>query len=143
MADMKTRPTQASVDEYLSARASPQQLADCTTLMTLLHRVTQEAPCMWGPSIVGYGRYRYRYDSGRTGESCAAGFALRGREIVVYLVAEGADQQGLLARLGRHRMGKSCLYLRRLADVDLAVLEALVAGSVAEIARRHPASGQA
>jgi Domain of unknown function (DU1801) len=143
MAEAKTKPNQASVDEYLNSKTTPEQLADCKTLMSLLNGVTKEAPRMWGPSIVGYGSYSYRYDSGRTGETCITGFAVRGRELVVYLVAESTDQQEMLAKLGKHKMGKACLYLKRLADVDLDVLKGLVAGSVAEIRRRHPASSNA
>jgi NAD(P)-dependent dehydrogenase (short-subunit alcohol dehydrogenase family) len=97
---------------------------------------------MWGPSIVGYGRYTYRYASGTSGESCVTGFAIRGRDLVVYLVAESPRQEALLARLGKHKLGKACLYLKRVADVDLAVLESLVAEAVAEVRRRHPATGQ-
>mgnify|MGYP000903285353 CR=1 FL=1 len=138
MAEAKTKPTAASVDEVLAARARPEQLADCKALMALLKRVTKQAPKMWGPSIVGYGSYTYRYDSGRTGESCLTGFAVRGRELVVYLVADSPGQQALLERLGPYKMGKACLYIKRLADLDLAVLEALVSESVAEIKRRHP-----
>ncbi|MFY2762495.1 DUF1801 domain-containing protein [Arenimonas sp. MALMAid1274] len=138
MTEAKTKPTSASIEDYLASRASPAQLADCRELMSLLKRVTKESPKMWGPSIVGYGSYRYRYDSGRTGEACATGFAIRGRELVVYIVSETPDQQQLLARLGKHKMGKSCLYIKNLADVDPKVLEALVKGSVAEIRRRHP-----
>ena len=137
MAEAKTKPTAASVDEVLAARARPEQLADCKALMALLKRVTKQAPKMWGPSIVGYGSYSYRYDSGRTGESCLTGFAVRGRELVVYLVADSPGQQALLERLGPYKMGKACLYIKRLADLDLAVLEALVSESVAEIKRRH------
>ncbi len=137
MAEAKTKPTAASVDEVLAARARPEQLADCKALMALLKRVTKQAPKMWGPSIVGYGSYTYRYDSGRTGESCLTGFAVRGRELVVYLVADSPGQQALLERLGPYKMGKACLYIKRLADLDLAVLEALVSESVAEIKRRH------
>jgi hypothetical protein len=95
---------------------------------------------MWGPGIVGFGSYRYRYESGRTGEWCVTGFAARKGDLSVYLMAEGARQQALLARLGRHRMGKACLSIRRLADVDAAVLEQLVADSVAQVRRRHPGS---
>ena len=137
MAESKTQPSAASVEDYLAAKASPEQLADCKALMALLKKVTKQAPKMWGPSIVGYGSYSYRYDSGRTGESCLTGFAVRGKELVVYLVAEGPEQQALLAQLGKHKMGKSCLYFKRLADLDAKVLEALVASSVAEIQRRH------
>lgn len=137
MAESKTKPTAASIDAYLESRASPVQLADCKTLMAMLQRVTKEQPKMWGPSIVGYGSYSYRYESGRTGESCVTGFAVRGRELVVYLVAESPDQQELLAKLGKHKIGKSCLYLKRLADIDLKVLQALVSKSVSEVRRRH------
>jgi hypothetical protein len=137
MAEAKTKPTAANIDEYLASRASPEQLADCKTLMAMLKRVTKEQPRMWGPSIVGYGSYSYTYESGRTGESCITGFAVRGRELVVYLVAESPEQHELLARLGKHRIGKSCLYLKRLAELDTEVLEALVSSSVSEVKRRH------
>ena len=142
MAEAKTKPTAASIDDYLESRASPDQLADCRALMVLLNRVTKERPRMWGPSIVGYGSYSYRYESGRTGESCLTGFAVRGRDLVVYLVAESPEQAELLAKLGKHKFGKACLYIKRLADVDTTVLEALVANSVSEVQRRHaPATG--
>jgi hypothetical protein len=137
MAENKTKPTDASVAAYIASRASDQQHADCRKLMTLLKRVTRRPPKMWGPSIVGYGRYRYTYESGRTGEAPVAGFAIRGREIVIYLLAEGATQRDLLSRLGKHRMGKVCLYFTRLADLDFSVLEKLVTNSVAEVRRRH------
>ena len=137
MAQNKTKPTGASVKDYLAARGSEQQRADCRELMALLEKVTQQSPKMWGPSIVGYGSYRYTYESGRTGEAPLAGFAIRGRELVVYLMAEGSQQKALLSKLGKHRVGKSCLYFRQLADLDTAVLEQLVAGSVADMMRRY------
>jgi hypothetical protein len=137
MAENKTKPTGASVKEYLAARGSDQQRADCRELMALLEKVTQQSPKMWGPSIVGYGSYRYTYESGRTGEPPLAGFAIRGRELVVYLMTEGSQQKALLSKLGKHRVGKSCLYFRQLADLDTAVLEQLVAGSVADMMRRY------
>ena len=140
MAEAKTQPTSASVRAYLASKASAEQVADCEALMALLGKLTRHTPTMWGPSIVGYGSYRYRYESGRTGESCLTGFAVRGKELVVYLVAEGPQQQALLARLGKHRMGKACLYFKRLADLDTQVLESLVAASVAETLRRHAAA---
>jgi len=140
MAEAKTKPTAASIDAYLESRASPEQLEDCKTLMVILKRVTKEQPKMWGPSIVGYGSYSYKYESGRTGESCLTGFAVRGRELVVYLVAASPEQQELLAKLGKHKIGKSCLYIKRLADIDTKVLEALVAKSVSEVKSRHAKS---
>lgn len=138
MAETRTRPTDASVEAYLAARASPAQRADCEMLMALCRRVTGQPPTMWGPSIVGFGAYHYRYASGHSGDAPLAGFAVRGKELVVYLICGRDEDAALLARLGRHRMTKSCLYFRTLADLDGAVLEALVAGSVAETRRRYP-----
>jgi hypothetical protein len=134
----KTRPTDASVEDYIASRASEQQRADCERLMALLHKVTRQPPVMWGPSIVGYGVYRYTYESGRTGKAPIASFAIRGRQLVVYLVAEDDKQKALLSRLGKHRMGKSCLYFKQLADLDTSVLEKLLVDSIAGIHRRYP-----
>lgn len=134
MAETKTKPTGASVEEYLASRANAQQLADCRELMALLKKVTRKTPYMWGPSIVGYGSYRYTYASGHSGEAPLTGFAIRGRELVIYVSAEGQKQKALLSKLGKHKMGKSCLYFKRLADLDQTVLEKLVAGSVASLA---------
>jgi hypothetical protein len=92
---------------------------------------------MWGPSIIGYGSYRYKYESGRTGEMPLAGFAIRGRELVVYLLAEGEKQRALLSKLGKHRMSKSCLYFKQLDDIDRSTLEKLVVASIADIKRRY------
>jgi hypothetical protein len=139
MAENKTKPTGASVEEYIASRASEPQRADCVELDTLLRRITGQEPRMWGPSIVGYGSYRYTYESGRTGEAPQAGFAIRGRDLVVYLSAEEDEQRALLSRLGKHSMGKTCLYFKRLSDLDRPVLEQLVANSVAEVERRHGA----
>jgi hypothetical protein len=137
MAENKTRATDASVEKYITARASEPQRADCRTLMALLKRVTGQRPRMWGPSIVGYGSYRYVYDSGRAGEAPLAAFAIRGRDLVVYLDVESDRQQALLSKVGTHRMGKSCFYFKQLADLDTSVLEQLVAGSIAQVRRRY------
>ena len=138
MAQTKTKPTGASVDAYLASKGSPEQLADCQVIMAICKRVTKQQPKMWGPSIIGYGSYTYRYASGHSGDACLTGFAVRGKELVVYVMAENPEQVDLLAKLGRHKMGKGCLYFKRLADLDVKVLEALIAGSVAEVKRRYP-----
>jgi len=137
MAENKTKPTDASVEDYIASRASEQQRSDCRELMILLKMVTRQPPRMWGPSIVGFGSYRYTYESGRTGEAPLTGFAIRGRELVVYLVAESDRQKSLLSRLGKHRMGKVCLYFKQLADLDKSVLRQLVTNSITEGRRRH------
>lgn len=136
MAANKTKPTDASVEDYIASRASAQQRADCRALMALLGKVTRLAPRMWGPSVVGYGSFRYTYESGRTGESPLAGFAIRGRDLVVYVSVEGEKQRALLSRVGKHRMGKVCLYFKQLADLDMTTLERLVVGSIAEARQR-------
>ena len=143
MAEPKTKYTDTSVDDYLASRASPEQLTDCKAIMAICKRVTKQQPKMWGPSIVGYGSFKYTYASGHSGETCLAAFAIRGRELVVYLAPDSTGQAELLARLGKHKMGKSCLYFKRLADLDAKVLEALIAGSVAEAKRRYPTAGDA
>jgi hypothetical protein len=140
MAKNKTTFTEASVEEYLAARGNEQQQADCRALIAILHRITGERPKMWGPSIVGFGSYRYTYDSGHSGEAPLAGFAIRANELVVYLMCGDDQQAPLLAKLGKHKMGKSCLYFKRLADLDLSVLEKLVESSIAEVHRRFPQS---
>ena len=133
----KTQATRASATAHVAAIKDPQRRADCETLARLMSKVTGEKPVMWGPSIVGFGSYHYRYDSGREGDSCATGFAAGKGDLSIYLVAAGERQEALLAKLGRHKMGKACLKLRRLADVDLKVLEQLVADSVREVRRRY------
>ena len=135
MSENKTKPTGASVEDYITARASEQQRVDCKDLMALMRKITRQTPKMWGPSIVGFGSYRYTYESGRTGEAPLASFAIRGRELVVYLFPEGDNQTTLLAKLGRHKMSGCCLYFKQLADLDKSVLEQLVAGSIAEARR--------
>lgn len=137
MTELKTKATDASIDAYIASRANEEQKADCENLMVLLKRVTEERPQMWGPSIVGYGLYKYTYESGRTGEMCRTGFAIRGKELVVYLVAEGGEQEALLKRLGKYKMGKSCLYIKKLADIDVNVLEQLIIGSLAQLKARY------
>jgi hypothetical protein len=137
MVENKTRPTSASIKDYIASRASEEQRKDCRELMALLKKVTRGSPRMWGPSIVGYGSYRYTYESGRSGEAPLTGFAIRGRDLVVYLVVAGKEQKTLLSRLGKHKMGKSCLYFRQLADLDRSVLEQLVAGSIADLRQRY------
>ena len=134
---IKTKFTGASVEEYIASRADERQQADCKKLIALLKRVTKQPPKMWGPSIVGFGSYRYTYDSGHSGEAPLAGFAIRGRDLVVYLLPGDDEQRSLLAKLGKHKMGKSCLYFRQLADVDTAVIERLVVSSIAEAKRRY------
>jgi hypothetical protein len=143
MAENKTKPTDARVEEYIASRANEEQHADCKALMSIFKRITRQQPKMWGPSIVGYGSCRYTYESGRTGEMFLAGFAIRGRDLVVYLLADDREQKARLSKLGKHKMGKSCLYFKRLADLDKRILEELIANSVQGVTRRYGASRSA
>ena len=143
MAENKTKPTAASVEDYIASRANTQQRDDCQELMALFRKITRKSPKMWGPSIVGYGSYRYTLASGRSAEIPLASFAIRGRDLVVYVSAEGDKQKSLLSRVGKHTMGKSCLYFRKLADLDKGTLEKLVVGSLADFKRHHERAGGA
>lgn len=140
MYEAKTRPTEAGVSSYLDAIEGDERRQDCRTLTALMERVTGCAPRMWGASIVGFDTYHYKYASGHEGDSCVAGFSSRKGDISVYLLAgyEDAETKELLAQLGKHKTGKACLYIKRLADVQLPVLERLVTRSVAETRRRYP-----
>lgn len=126
MAENKTQPTDADVAAFLRAVAHPVRRADGLRLDELFRRVTGWTPRIWGPGIVGYGSYDYCYDSGRTGRFLATGFAPRKASLSVYIMPGYADYTAILARLGKHKMGKSCLYISRLDDVDEHVLADLI-----------------
>lgn len=138
MAENKTKPTDVDVAGFLAGIPDPARHADAHALCAAMQEVTGEPPTMWGPSIVGFERYRYRYDSGREGEASVADFSPRAKELVIYLPADPPDKDALLARLGKHKAGKCCLYVKRLADVDLEVLKRLVSGSARAIKERYP-----
>lgn len=138
MSELKTKPTKVSAKSHLAAIANEEQRSDAQTLVALMRRVTRQEPKMWGPTIVGFGSYHYKYASGHEGDSALAGFAVRGRELVVYTAESFEGRDALLAKLGKHRTGKVCVYIKRLADIDLKVLETLVARSVADTKRRYP-----
>jgi hypothetical protein len=138
MAELKTKPTGASVEAYFDTIADPRRRADCEAVAALMKKVTTLEPRMWGPSIVGFGSYHYRYPSGHEGDSCLAAFAFRKPEIVVYIDDQFESRDALLSQLGKHRTGKVCVYIRRLSDIDVGVLEKLVRASVAAVRKRYP-----
>lgn len=125
MAEIKTRPTGVSVDDFLDAVERPVRRADGKMVREMMERVTGEPAAMWGPSIVGFGSYHYRYDSGHEGDMCRIGFSPRSANLVLY-VGGFPGYEELLGRLGKHKRSKACLYLNKLADVDLEVLEEIV-----------------
>lgn len=125
------------VESLLAGVTPPERQADARAIAATMARVSGEEPARWG-SMVGFGRYHYRYDSGREGDAFRIGFAPRKTELVLYLMDGFAERDALLARLGKHRTGKSCLYLKRLSDVDAAVLERLVEASWSHMAEKYP-----
>jgi len=137
MADLKTAPTKASVRKFLDAVTDDQRRRDCDTLLRLMKRITRKNPVMWGPSIVGFGTYHYHYASGREGDWMLTGFSPRKQALTVYIMAGFTRYAALMKKLGRHSTGSSCLYLKRLEDVDLDVLEELIRESVRHLRQAH------
>jgi hypothetical protein len=129
MAENKTQATDASVDAFLGRVEPAQRRADGRVLCDMMARITGAPPVLWGPSIIGFGTLHYRYDSGREGDICRIGFSPRKAQLVLYLAASMPGRDALLQRLGKHSTGKGCLYIRNLADVDMAILEQLIAES--------------
>jgi len=137
MADNKTRPTGASVSAFINAIEEPQTRADVRKVAAMIKKATGSRPKLWGAGIVGYGSYRYRYASGREGEFMITGFSPRKQALTIYIMPGFSRYDALMARLGKYRTGKSCLYLRRLADVDEAVLQQLITQSVADMRAKY------
>ncbi len=135
MAANKTKPTELSVTAYIDALTDETKRADARALVKLMRSVTGEKPKMWGPSIVGFGNCHYVYESGRQGDMPLTGFSPRKAATVLYGLTGFSEAEALLAKLGKHTTGKGCLYVKKLADVDSKVLEALLLKSVA--ARKH------
>lgn len=136
MAEQKTRPTKVSVARFIASLPSERRRSEARTLLKVFKAATGKRPVMWGPSIIGYGSYHYKYASGHEGDCCIAGFSPRKAAISVYIMAGFADFRPLLKQLGPHRRSVACLYLTRLDGVDLKVLEQLIRKSVADVRKR-------
>ena len=137
MADNKTRKTGGGVEQFLAAVEHPRRRDDSLTLLALMKRITGLEPEMWGPSIVGFGSYHYRYDTGREGDMPLTGFSPRKQSLTVYIMPGFAGYEDLLGRLGKHRTGVACLYINKLADVDRDVLTELISRSFAHMRHTH------
>ena len=137
MSDLKTRPTGHSVEAFLNSVEDDRKREDAFALLQLMKEVTGEEPTMWGDSIVGFGSYHYTYASGREGDWFLTGFSPRKRNLTLYIMAGFDEYDDLLERLGKHKTGKSCLYLNRLEDVDLQVLRQLVRRSADHVAESN------
>jgi hypothetical protein len=128
MAELKTKMTQASVDEFLQKIQDERKRQDCYQILKMMQKATKAEPKMWGPSIVGFGEYHYVYASGREGDWFVAGFSPRAQNLTLYMM--GGFDQGLLKKLGKYKTGKGCLYIKKLEDVDEKILRELIEKSV-------------
>ena len=137
MAETKTKPTAVSVDAFIADVEDERKRDDSRVLVKLMSKATGAKARMWGPTIVGFGTYHYKYDSGHEGDSCIAGFSPRKAAISIYL-AEFPARDALLAKLGRHKMGKACLYVKKLDDIDMDVLKQLVETSITYVKKQYP-----
>ena len=137
MADLKTQPTDVSVEDFIASVDHPGRREDAQRLDLIFRETTGFEPQMWGPSIIGYGRYHYKYDSGHEGDFLATGFSPRKANMVCYILPGYADFGPILDRLGKHKLGKSCLYLGRLSGVDEGALRELIMAGLADLRRRY------
>lgn len=133
----KTQPTTNSVTEFLNQIESPARRADCQVLLQLFEKTTNAPPVMWGETMIGFGHYHYKYASGHEGDAFLVGFSPRKANISLYF-APGADREALLAKLGKHKSGKACVYINTVADVDLTVIESLIVASITFLRTTYP-----
>lgn len=144
MGDAKTKPTAVSVEEFIEAVEPQSKREDAKVLDALFRKVTGEEPAMWGPTIIGYGSYHYKYESGREGDMCRSGFSPRKAKHSLYLMGRYCDEatgkkvDALLEKMGKHKTGASCFYVNKLADIDLDVLEEIIAVCWDAMKRKYP-----
>jgi hypothetical protein len=138
MTEAKTKLTERSVDSFIATVQDEKVRADCYAIINLMEKVTGEKPRMWGPAIVGFDKYTYKYESGRSGEICMTGFSPRKANITLYVLAGFPEQAELLQKLGKHKSGKGCLYIKKLDDVNINVLESLIRESIRFLKEKYP-----
>ena len=138
MSENKTKATYQSVTDFIAAVEHPIRRADAGMLDKVFRDVTGWMPRMWGPTLIGYGRYHYTYESGRTGDFLATGFSPRKANLVLYIMPGYAKFDPIMSRLGKHKLGKSCLYINKLVDVDIDVLAELIQAGIDDLAKRWP-----
>lgn len=134
----KTIPTDENVQAFLNQTEDDQNRQDCQTILDMMSRITGQPPKMWGTSIIGFGSYHYKYESGREGDAAVAGFSPRKQNITIYIVPGYDKIEHLLTKLGKYKIGKSCLYLKRLADVDEQVLSDIITYGVEYVKQHYP-----
>lgn len=137
MAELKTKQTELRVDAHINAIVDSVRREDCRKLIALMSKATGMEPRMWGTSLVGFGSYHYKYESGHEGDAMLTGFASRKSDLTMYIMPGFDRYESLMAKLGKHKAGKACVYVKRLEDLDLTVLAELVTLSVREIKQRY------
>lgn len=130
MAELKTKLNDASVEKFLNTVEDKQKREDCFKILEMMKKITKEEPKMWGPSIVGFGSYHYKYESGHEGDMCIAGFSPRKQALTIYILPGFDKYESLMKKLGNYKTGKSCLYIKKLEDIDMKVLSELITESV-------------
>lgn len=140
MSENKTKPTELSVSDYLDAIDNPQRKEDCWVIHDLMKKITGKTPRMWGTSIVGFGSYHYKYESGREGDMLATGFSNRKQAITMYIMGGFKKHNELLKKIGPHKTGKSCFYIKKVSDIDIDVLSVLISESVKAVEKKYTIS---
>ncbi|TLU62022.1 DUF1801 domain-containing protein [Thalassotalea litorea] len=138
MSDNKTQPTNLDPDTLIAAIEHPVKRQDSEQLLQIFSDITKQKPKLWGTSIIGFGQYHYRYDSGREGDFLRAGFSPRKQNIALYIILGFSQYQSLMAQLGKHKVGKSCLYINKLADINLDILKQLIKLSYQDMELKYP-----
>ncbi len=134
---MKTKPTRASVKKFIAAVENETRRRDCQTVVKIMQEITGEPPVMWGPSIIGFGTYHYRYESGREGDFLITGLSPRKQNLVLYIMPGFSKYEELLSKLGKHKTGKSCLYINKLEDIHLPTLKRLIKQSITMMRKKY------
>ena len=137
MGDLKNTPTDENVNEFLNGIENDKKREDSITILNLMKKITGEEPKMWGPSMIGFGSYHYKYDSGREGDWFLTGFSPRKRNFSLYIMAGFEQYENLLQKLGKHQTGKTCLYVNQLDDIDINILEELIRKSVDYVKQKY------
>ncbi len=135
MAELKTKPNEQSVEAFLNSVEDEKKRQDCLTILEIMKQITKAEPQMWGTSMVGFGTYHYKYESGREGDWFVAGFSPRKQNLALYIMAGFSRYDELLSKLGKFKTGKSCLYINKIADIDLKILKELITQSVAYVSK--------
>jgi len=140
MSDLKTKRNNADVDVFISTVGNETRRHDSYQVLEIMKKVTKKSPEMWGDNIVGFGTYYYQYESGQEGNWFTTGFSPRKQNLTLYIMPGFSQLEDLLAKLGKHKLGKSCLYINKLSDVNLKVLEQITKSSVVQLCKQHPCS---